>query len=604
MASFLIPSEINLKGGQSTAFIYSGVHHFGEKEDLVYSEFSRSLLLKENYLTSCALIPRILFLELGGMCTSIRHFEDYDFWLRLVGNGLRGKLLREPLFHYRRHSSGRSAGVYSRFSQEEYMRELRENNPAAFGDLPPFHPLASNLPCRKPLVPKETFSLPKQITMDPYPNNPFPSLLAAALSLPRNHLIPFLRSFDLKREQEGKSLLAFVYIIPWMVAGGADLYDLHMLTSLRETLSPDFKVHITLVITIDTFHRWEPSFSSLVDEIFYLPRISNETMQQQEILDFILVSRRAAFVVTRNNDPGYLAVKRWRRDHLLTALKALDIQHLENKEFESRSSNPQPGWVEKSQLFHSELNVRLLASDQLLRHVTSSFNVAADKFRVIYPAMNTSLFLENGFLPPPKQPLYSLLQNKKTLLGTQLVTFSGRFEEQKDPLLWIEVAKAMKKAMKGPVAFLMIGDGWLRPQVEFQVRQWGIYDSFFFPGMLEHQDALRFVELSDLLLLTSLYEGVPLVITEGFASPLFSFLSFFLSFLYFFKKRELFCSANKKNQKPNQTNQNQTNQTKTKHSPLSWGACGFNRLRRDQRSIGKWFRESGIFESGQSGKTD
>ena len=50
------------------------------------------------------------------MCTrkqGIRYFEDYDFWCRVSSLGYTGRLLREPLFYYRRHAKGNSANVFA-----------------------------------------------------------------------------------------------------------------------------------------------------------------------------------------------------------------------------------------------------------------------------------------------------------------------------------------------------------------------------------------------------------------------------------------------------------------------------------------------------------
>jgi hypothetical protein len=67
-------------------FVYSGTVHFGRKDDVVFSEYSSEALLRENYITATTLVSRIAYLEVGGMCprTTIRYFEDFDFWLRML----------------------------------------------------------------------------------------------------------------------------------------------------------------------------------------------------------------------------------------------------------------------------------------------------------------------------------------------------------------------------------------------------------------------------------------------------------------------------------------------------------------------------------------
>ena len=61
-----------------------------------------------NFVNGCALTRRADYIAIGGYDQEFETvgFEDWDFWLRMVGNGRRGAYLPKPLLHWRRHQTG------------------------------------------------------------------------------------------------------------------------------------------------------------------------------------------------------------------------------------------------------------------------------------------------------------------------------------------------------------------------------------------------------------------------------------------------------------------------------------------------------------------
>lgn len=516
---FVVTDGIWLILFNEIAFVYPGVEHFGDKVDIVFADYSKKRLTKENFITSCALIDRKSYIEAGGMCESIKYFEDYDFWLRMASRNMAGKLLREPLFRYRRHPQGRSTQIYSRASKAEYMDELRANNPVAFGDLPANHDLTKELPCYRPFELSGDLGRRQEIRDLAQPigdserglleGDRAPLLLTLA-DLISEADSPRLIPFPNARPRRHGRALSVLYIIPWMVMGGADLYDLHILGALRK-----MGARVTLVTCIETTHSWESHFASRTQEIFYLPRISNDTARVDAILDHLVLSRSIDVVFTRNNDPGYRAVERWKATQGLRGLRAVDILHLENKAFERQKEAPQPGWEEKSQPLHDYLDRRIVASENLQQHIIKTQGLPPASFMALYPAVDSQLYdpvkTWRASWPPG---VTALLKNEAQREEIQLVTFVGRFEEQKDPITWVKVATEIARENE-KAAFLMIGGGWMRARAESMVREAGLVSRFHFTGQLEHSEVLKYLALSDVLLLTSIYEGVPIVILEG-----------------------------------------------------------------------------------------
>jgi glycosyltransferase involved in cell wall biosynthesis len=96
-----------------------------------------------------------------------------------------------------------------------------------------------------------------------------------------------------------------------------------------------------------------------------------------------------------------------------------------------------------------------------------------------------------------------------------LVAMISCFKPQKAPLDFIRVAKVVLDEMSD-VHFLLVGDGTLRPAIEKLIRELQIRDKILLAGW--RRDIPAIVQCIDLLVLTSLWEGLPRVLPEAMAS--------------------------------------------------------------------------------------
>ena len=118
----------------SRSYVYSCVRHFGEITGTACDRFDGERLKRENFLAISCLIRRDVFLAIGGFDEALLDsYEDYDLWLRLLAHGHEGVLLPEPLFSYRRRTTGYSAELARRKPHEEMIAILRARHPALFG---------------------------------------------------------------------------------------------------------------------------------------------------------------------------------------------------------------------------------------------------------------------------------------------------------------------------------------------------------------------------------------------------------------------------------------------------------------------------------------
>jgi len=95
-----------------------------------------------------------------------------------------------------------------------------------------------------------------------------------------------------------------------------------------------------------------------------------------------------------------------------------------------------------------------------------------------------------------------------------IMIFVGRFDHQKDPLLLIDsIAKVFNQQSTGQL--LLIGDGVLKENVITRIEEHGIADRIHLLGAVSQDEVASYLRASDLLLLSSAYEGMPRCVVEA-----------------------------------------------------------------------------------------
>jgi len=90
------------------------------------------------------------------------------------------------------------------------------------------------------------------------------------------------------------------------------------------------------------------------------------------------------------------------------------------------------------------------------------------------------------------------------------VGFLGRMVTQKNPQLFLDIAEQVDGAN-----FVMAGGGDLDPVIEKEIESRGLGDRLEFYGELGHDAALDFLSKLDVLVMTSRWEGLPLLLLEA-----------------------------------------------------------------------------------------
>ena len=130
-----------------------------------------------------------------------------------------------------------------------------------------------------------------------------------------------------------------------------------------------------------------------------------------------------------------------------------------------------------------------------------------NRYALLYPGIDFSEFdriRKNRKGTAAAKPLDKLIRQKK-----KIITMVACFKHQKAPLDFLKAASIVNKEMQD-ARFVLVGDGILRPRIEAEIENLGLQNEVILLGW--RKDIAAIIASSDLLVLTSLWEGMPTVV--------------------------------------------------------------------------------------------
>ena len=599
--------DTNFTSGVLKAFAYpSTLHYYAKKDVKLTRAFPSKMLTLESFLTSnpipsSCLYSREVYLAIGGHCPRkhVQYFEDWDFWIRLNvligGTGTRDHALGvgvgDAKFIYRRHEEGQSTQFRRQLESETEplelekeidpsdasLKELKKMNPSAFGgvssaEVRALMSIRSSFYAR--LVADHAFSGDSGLAISEYVKKLAMDgeYLACYRELTRQSLgfevdaklfglaydtidyRQFLQWSDVMRNSRNSihdtsttvKQIRILYLVPWAVTGGADLYDLHLIRALRQKYAAIPGLHVTIMsereisfveqTLRDDFER----VSDLILDLQSIAPYSKEISREDSMLEFVweyVLARNITMVVSRTTIVGYSLFQRVkslrkRRDltddfrYVVDNIKLVDILHL-------YTPGDMSGWEWRSGQVWQVMSMRLVISEDLKMYlmgvVGSGCNAKLHESPTIkqaHMACDEEFDGQNiKVINPPA--LFDEWKLSNVAISTNnipRIIFVGRFEEQKDPMLWLDVVShlASLENMRN-VEMEMYGSGSLEYALRTYLSQSELFlhlhskKRFRMHPLVPHSD-LGGVLLSSartVLLMTSKYEGMSMMLLEA-----------------------------------------------------------------------------------------
>jgi len=298
--------------------------------------------------------------------------------------------------------------------------------------------------------------------------------------------------------------LRILYIAPWLITGGADTMTVDWFCQLKSGWSDKF-----FATTIFRDHNWLPKIAEAARGICNLPELGcrDQASMTEFLLEFI-------------------------------DLQKIDILHIMNSEI---AFNALPELKEKFP------NLKVVAQfhcfdyspegqpagyalsvppryDHLINRYNLEYTRLGEKLVQLYPYINSSKFkvihgcVDGAFYNPEGRRPRAEIAACRRDSGLNLL-FIGRLDRQKQPVRLIGIAAALR-SQGIPFVMHVIGDASLESQKkEFLegLREQGLADQVRFYGEQPLETMVDWYLIADILLLTSDWEGVPMVLYQAMA---------------------------------------------------------------------------------------
>ncbi|HXS47177.1 MAG TPA: glycosyltransferase [Solirubrobacterales bacterium] len=288
---------------------------------------------------------------------------------------------------------------------------------------------------------------------------------------------------------EGKSArVPVLYLAPWVDYGGSDKNTIDWFRWIdRDRFAP------SLITTQPSPNRLLTEIAPFAEEVWALPDLMPAEDMPAFIFDF-MHSRKVRVLHLMNSRLGF---------ELLPDLACLPqppgvvVQlHVEEAD--------RSGYVRYVTTRYGNLVDRFSTSNRHVADAVEGYGIPAEKVRVIYTGADP----DEEFSPDLTEPIEDLPDDRLQIL------FAARLVAQKDPLLMLEVASALRD--RG-VSFQIhvVGEGDLEDELRERIAADELGEHVLLhpptPGLQ------RWYSACDVLLMTSTFEGIPCVVFEAMA---------------------------------------------------------------------------------------
>lgn len=433
------------------SFTYTSMVNFGAREFYWEPYISLEHQKKDNLINISSMVKKEDLLEVG--CFGLREkgiYEDWNLWLKLLANGKIPIRLNAPVFWYRTNDTG------------EFSRA--KNNHARAMEI-----IDNTAKTIKEDV--EIIQFPRIGDSAPTDND------TSSMLLP-----------EFKRSKKKNVLFLF----PWAVVGGADVFNLELLKRIDKE-----KYNCIVMTTLPMQNPLRQEMEQYVNEYYDLSNFL-DYRDYPLFVDYITKSRNIDIAFTSNTVLGYglLTVAK----NANPSLFVVDYVHsIDLKDFRG-------GFGKYSKELEDIIDYTLTCNNFTKKQLEDDYN--KHNVETVYIGTDEKKYDASKFNSDELKKEYNIPLNK-TIIG-----FIARLSYEKRPLMFIDIANELLKKNKDLV-FIVGGDGPEMQAVRNKIDEYGINDNVILLGMIKESG--KFFSMCDLTINCSLLEGLALTSYESLA---------------------------------------------------------------------------------------
>lgn len=447
-----------MEGKPSLSVATTKTQSFGSSDEIMnYCEYDPINLFSNNIVTTAAMFRKQAWQEVGGYKKEIG-YEDWEFWINLAEHGHFGELIPEPLFQYRVAADSRYVK-----DKKKHRKNIENIKSIHSGYIKIVSDLWRKYKKAKILSDSET----------------------AYVNLGN-------QSDYIKPVHDGKENI--LLMMPWMTFGGAETLVVNFCREIKDV----YNIHF--ITGLKSKNEWENKFKEISQHIYHLPNLFED---QGLYMDFV-----SNYIKTHNIDILHII----HTDFVFSILPGIKKRHPKLKIIITMFNDRVPHYFQPS--IDLEKYVDVYTSDNL---------ATVNHYKELLPANKKVKVIPNGIncVDNFNPTLYDRDEERAKLQISDndlAVFFVGRLSEEKNPNVFIEVAKKIiDENKKQNVKFFVIGDGPMRSAIEEQIKS---IKGLGVKYLGYQTDIARFLSAADVFVLPSSIEGFPLSILEAMAMRL------------------------------------------------------------------------------------
>ncbi len=452
-STYLEKAVALLETDRSVGFAYSWVQLFGTQDSIWQTrDFDPEDALTDNHTSVSAVFRRDDWL-LAGRYDPTMH-GGYDDWEFWIRLAMLGRRGRSiPEPLLRHRKHGSNMTGDAHAGRARWLATMAEKNPRFFGDAE----LRARLSRLRP------------ISLDGSGLARFPQQPTPAGDV-REHML---------------------VVVPWLPLGGAEI----LLHDILNHLARNWR--LSIVTTVPGDHDMRARFADITHEIFHLDHVLPPEMGL-DFMSMLARTRGSRAILSSGSALFYRHAADLRERH--PGAKLISLLH-----------NDLPtGHIRSALAADPAIDLHLVISDKI-RQSLQKGGVSPDKIALIENGVDNEIVFSPARIDRAKARRAFGIDT-----DAPVVAFVGRFSEEKRPLAFVGVLKAL--AGTPNLRAIMVGDGLLAEAVTAAISDAGLSDVVIRVGFLRREQVAEVYGAADILVLTSTIEGQPLVVLEALAS--------------------------------------------------------------------------------------
>ncbi|MEG2348015.1 MAG: glycosyltransferase [Clostridia bacterium] len=437
-------------------FAYTPFVTFGDSNFLYNHKFNLEDEKKENIIAVASFIRKDKFLELEEYIKLPKEVhEDWYMWLSFFKKGYKPVMMNFYGFWYRSLDTGRLHSINS------------DNKKANIA-----HKYINNI-AKTINTEIECIQFPQLF------NNNY-------------NFYPFeFAKFNKINSSIKKDKKRILFIIPWAVVGGADLFNLNYIKYLKKN-----NYEISVITTEIHEYDLRQQFEECVDDFFDLTTFLKKEYWPA-FISYIMKSRNVDLVFECNSMYGYMIIP-WLKSKFPN-IPIIDFLHAEQWEWRDG------GYPRDSIAVSKFLDATFVCSNHLKEVMQKDMNKKVDNTEVIYLGIDDSIF-DPSKKYKIEEEIKAKIKNKKVIL------FPCRLSYIKRPILMLTIIKKLVEVNKN-IVVLVVGDGPAKKDMIKFIDDNKLSEYIIFTNY--KADVRPYYAIADLTLICSLSEGITLTAYES-----------------------------------------------------------------------------------------